>query len=85
MPRTATSTPGIVQNITFENVWGVGQNANFLSGRSPGNTVKGVRMTNVTLVIDRWPSWNYSHPGLFRALFVGQPATVCQSFASAFV
>jgi hypothetical protein len=63
MPRTATSIPGRVQNITFENVWGVGQNANFLSGRSPGNTVLGVRMINVTLVIDRWPSWNYSHPG----------------------
>jgi hypothetical protein len=63
MPRTRTSTPGHVVNITFENVWGVGQNANFLSGRYPGNAISGVRMTNVTLVIDRWPSWNYSHPG----------------------
>ena len=63
MPRTATSPPGRVHNITFENVWGVGQNANFVSGRAPGNRVSGVRMTNVTLAIDRWPSWNYSHPG----------------------
>ncbi len=63
MPRTATSRAGRVVNITFENVFGVGQNANFLSGRYPGNAVTGVRLTNVTLVIDRWPSWNYSHPG----------------------
>ena len=29
MPRTATSLPGHVQNITFENVWGVGQVGGF--------------------------------------------------------
>jgi hypothetical protein len=63
MPRSSTSPAGHVTNITFENVIGVGQNANFLSGRYPGNTITDVRMINVSLVIDRWPSWNYSHPG----------------------
>lgn len=32
MPRTPSSVPGRVRNVTYENVWGVGQNANFLSG-----------------------------------------------------
>jgi hypothetical protein len=40
----------------------VGQNANFLSGRAPGNPIVGVVLRNVSLTIDRWESWNYSHP-----------------------
>jgi hypothetical protein len=51
-----------VRNITYENIVGVGQNANFISGRFPGNGVEGVTLRNVSLTIDRWPDWNYSHP-----------------------
>jgi len=32
-----------VRNITFLNIFGIGQNANFISGRAPGNAVSGVR------------------------------------------
>ena len=62
MPRSATAPRGVVRNITYENIVGVGQNANFISGRSPGNGVEGVTLRNVSLTIDRWPWWNYSHP-----------------------
>ena len=62
MPRTEAAPRGFVRNITFENVVGVGQNANLLSGRAPGNHVEGVVLRNVSLTIDRWASWNYSHP-----------------------
>jgi hypothetical protein len=62
MPRSATATAGQVTNITYENLIGVGQNANFLSGRAPGNVVSNITLRNVTLTIDRWSTWNYSHP-----------------------
>ena len=62
MPRTEAAPRGFVRNITFENIVGVGQNANFLSGRVPGNHVEGVVLRNVSLTIDRWASWNFSHP-----------------------
>lgn len=62
MPRTLDTVPGRVINVTYENIVGVGQNANFLSGRAPGNRVENVVFRNVSLTIDRWPVWNYSHP-----------------------
>ena len=62
VPRTETSPRGLVRNISYENIVGVGQNANFISGRAPGNAVSGVTLRNVTLTIDRWPWWNFSHP-----------------------
>jgi hypothetical protein len=63
MPRTPSQTLiSTVHNITYENIVGIGQNANFLSGRSPGNAPTMVTLRNVSLNIDRWPSWNYSHP-----------------------
>ena len=62
MPRSDVAPRGFVRNITYEGIVGVGQNANFLSGRAPGNHIAGVVLRNVSLTIDRWVAWNYSHP-----------------------
>ena len=32
------------------------------TGRAPGNPVEGLVLRNVSLTIDRWKGWNYSHP-----------------------
>ena len=46
----------------YENISGVGQNTNFFSGRAPGNALEEITLRNVSLTIDRWANWNYSHP-----------------------
>ena len=53
-----------VYNITYEHIHAISQNTAFLSGVSPGGFVKDIYMNNVTIVIDRLPSWNYSHADL---------------------
>ena len=49
-----------IQNITFQDIWAVSQAGSVFSGKSPGHPLHGVTLRNVTLIIDRWPDWNYS-------------------------
>jgi polygalacturonase len=52
---------GFTANVTFENIVAVSQNSVFVSGRAPGQVVQDVTLRNVSVLIDRWPSWNYRY------------------------
>lgn len=60
MLRTAADPGAQVRNVTFEDIVAHSQAGAVFSGLAPGGRVNGVTLRNVTIVIDRWPAWNYS-------------------------
>jgi polygalacturonase len=60
MPRATGGVVGLISNVTFENIVARSENSAFLSGRSPGVTLQGITLRNVTITIDKWS--NYSTP-----------------------
>jgi hypothetical protein len=60
MKRTSADPGCDVRNITFQDIWAHSQTGCVFSGLAPGKKLMGITLRNVTLNIDRLPTWNYS-------------------------